>query len=54
MSSFHFLFSKLFLVVLGSLYFHINFRISFPISIETNLLGFDWDCIESISQFGGN
>lgn len=50
-------FYKIILTSRGHWYFNMNFRIILNISMKTtklSFLGFDWDCIESISLFAEN
>ena len=46
-------FPKIFLDILGSLHFQINFRISFSISVKS-LLEIYWDWMAFIDQFKEN
>ena len=47
-------FSKLFLVILDPLHFHVNFKISFPFSEKKlkGTLNFNKDWAEPVNQFG--
>lgn len=42
------------LAVLGPWCFHITFRVSQLVSTKKSWWHFDWDCIESLDQFGEN